>query len=187
MENNNYSRYKWTTIWLTVGTILGLITVGAYAFSTRANLGLLVLWSLVYLVIGALMGFIFSVPKLISDIKAPAVDTTNLNESDIVKARVATLKNNIQENTNLTQISDWLTKVIVGATLVEIKEVPKFIYKVAKYMGKGIIVPCGSTMNYDQTTIFCVGIILFFSTWGFICGYLVMKLVLTEQFADISN
>jgi len=188
MENSdNYKRYKWTTLWLSVGTVFGLVSVGVFSFGAGMSLGLLLLWSLVYLVIGALLGFIFSVPKLISDIKPSVTEVTNLTESTIEKARVATLKNNIQENTNLTQISDWLTKVIIGATLVEIKEVPKFIFKVATIMGKGILIAGNTAVHDYQATILCAGIILFFSTWGFICGYLVMKLVLTEQFADIGN
>lgn len=183
----NYERYKWTSIWLCIGTALGLIAVIVFAVTTRLNFGILMLWSLAYLVIGGLFGFIFSVPKLISDTKATSTDTMNLTDATKEKASVATLKTRVQENTNLTQISDWLTKVIIGATLVQIKEVPKFIFKVSTYMGKGLLIAGSSAASTDQATVVSAGIILFFSAWGFICGYLVMKLVLTDQFAGIGN
>jgi hypothetical protein len=182
-----FVRYQWTSIWLCVGTALGLTGITVFAVTTGLNFGLLMLWSLAYLVIGALFGFIFSVPKLISDTKVSTVDTSNLTGDTLEKANVAALKSKVQENTNLTQISDWLTKVIIGATLVQIKEVPKFILKVATVMGKGVLIAGTAAANGSQATVACAAIILFFSTWGFICGYLVMKLVLTEQFADIGT
>lgn len=183
---NNYLRYQWTSIWLCVGTFLGLLFVIIYAISTSLNIGLLLLWCMAYLVIGALLGFIFSVPKMISDTKSPA-DTSALTDAAKAKANTVALKAKYQENTNLTQISDWLTKVLIGATLVQMKEIPKFIHKMAIIMGKGIVNPDAKGVPIDSATVVSAGIILFFMTWGFISGYLVMKLVLTEQFADIGD
>lgn len=186
-KKDNYQRYKWTTIWVLSGTALGLITVIVFSATSGMSLGLLLLWSFAYFVMGGLLGFIFSVPKPITDINPQTMGVPNLSEETKEKARVATLKINLQENNNLTQISDWLAKVIIGATLVEIKEVPKFVLHVAEIMGKGLVFANHTVQSQDQATMLCVGIILFFSTWGFVCGYLIMKLVLTEQFADIGQ
>ena len=96
----------------------------------------------------------------------------------------AILNTKYQENTNLTQISDWLTKVLIGAGLVQLREIPHLIYHVAQVTGKGI---ARATVLNDAATISCAAIIMYFITWGFISGYLVMKLVLTEQFAIITD
>jgi hypothetical protein len=177
MANKNFLRYLWTSIWLGAGTLLGILFVLWFSINNSLNIGLLLLWSMAYLAIGGLLGFIFSVPKMISD-------NTPGNVSDTSVAMTASIKTRYQENTNLTQISDWLTKVLIGASLVELKEILKFVYHVAHAMGKGIHRPGYLT---DAATITCAAIILYFITWGFISGYLVMKLVLTEQFAESVN
>ena len=157
-------RYQWTSGWLVGGILVGIACEIWLSYERNLNIGLLLLWSMAYLVIGGLLGFIFSVPKINTDIS-----TTSC------------FQNRIQENTNLTQISDWLTKILIGAGLVQLHQIPSFIHHVAKVMGRGI------QMTYyvpkdNSATMICAAIILFFLTWGFICGYLVMKLVLTHQF-----
>jgi hypothetical protein len=184
MTNSKFQRYFWTTLWITGGIVLGIIFVVFYAYKENLNEFLLLLWSFAYIAIGGLTGFIFSVPKIIT-----GTSSSFSSDSDSRKSSL----NKIQENTNLTEISDWLTKILIGAGLVELKEIPKFIMHIAKIMAQGIrkfpnqnnII--NSTYLIDSVTIMSVAIILYFITWGFISGYLVMKLVLTEQFALTDN
>lgn len=129
---------------------------------------------------GGLLGFIFSVPKIISDtppVVPPPAGAVTLEEQKKLTKRV-------EENTNLTQISDWLTKILIGAGLVQLKEAPDFILRVSKVMAQGLRKVPTKPDTIDAFTIASGGIILFFLTWGFISGYIVMKLVLTEQFAE---
>lgn len=125
--------------------------------------------------IGALTGFIFSIPKIISGNNTAPVPTDPKNLND------PSTRNRIEENTNLTQISDWLTKVLIGPGLVQLKEVPKFVVHVERVMGLGI--QKNTTISIETAISICAAIILYFVTRGFISGYLVMKLVLTERFA----
>ena len=173
MENSNFQRYRWTAIWIITGISVGLIFVVSFSFLEQLNYFLLLLWSCAYLVMGALVGFIFSVPKIVSEPTQQPLGVTTENRS-----------NRIEENTNLTQISDWLTKILIGAGLVQIKDSPKFILHIAKVMGQGIRkMPSHNIETIDAATTVSVAIILYFITWGFISGYLIMKLILTEQFA----
>jgi hypothetical protein len=55
--------------------------------------------------IGAMLGFLFGIPQAVSGTAAANAASTNNGKT-------------WQSNTNLTQISDWLTKVIVGVSLV---------------------------------------------------------------------
>lgn len=176
MATQTYLRYFWTSVWLGIGTLLGVVFVLWLSISSDFNIGLMLLWSFAYLAIGGLLGFVFSVPKLISDVP-PLTGAAALAREETVRAKY-------QENTNLTQISDWLTKVLIGASLVQLKEIPKFVYHVAQIMGNGARVSTGNVALSPHNTVCCAAIILYFITWGFISGYLVMKLVLTEQFAE---
>ncbi len=178
MAKERYQKYLWTSINLAIGVIVGVVLVIIFSRSQNSNASSPLLWSFAYYVMGGLLGFIFSVPKIISDTPA-ATDATPLEKRAFLKK--------VEENTNLTQISDWLTKILIGAGLVQLKEAPGFILKVARVMAQGMRQIPAKADTVDSFTIICAGIILFFLTWGFISGYIVMKLVLTEQFADIDS
>ena len=79
---------------------------------------------------GALLGFLFGVPRPISDLGAStAVAPTATSTSTDANATQASPQSTRttgtlpgpgwQASTNLTQVSDWLTKIIVGVGLVE--------------------------------------------------------------------
>jgi hypothetical protein len=68
---------------------------------------------------GAIVGFIFGIPRPISAAEAPPAEAGGTALPPGVTPRQA--GNAWQLSTNLTQISDWLTKVIVGVGLVEAK------------------------------------------------------------------
>jgi len=86
------------------------------------------------------------------------------------------VKTRYQENTNLTQISDWLTKILIGASLVELKEIPKFVYHVARVMGTGI-----NNSHYlkEAASTTCAAIILYFVTCT--CQHLLFHQTGTDQ------
>lgn len=76
--------------------------------------------------VGALGGFLFGIPKTMTAPPAPGAGAPTEYEG----------------NTNLEQISDWLTKILVGAGLVELKSVPSALsafgsaFKANDAMGK---------------------------------------------------
>jgi hypothetical protein len=168
LKTSSFKKYAWTSAWVIVGLLVGIIIVLCFSYCQNLCSSAGLLWSFAYFFAGGLAGFIFGVPKIIN------ADPQNQTVQEIGVKRI------IQENTNLTQISDWLTKVIIGVGLVEMKEIPGFIMKVAKRMGQGIV---GSS-HFSSVDIFCAGIILYFSVWGFISGYLVMRIVIAELLAE---
>lgn len=173
-----FHKYLWTSINLLAGLIIGVILVSVFSYSQKINAASPLLWAFAYFVIGSLLGFIFSVPKIISDNSTPP---------NVSVAEQKTYLKKVEENTNLTQISDWLTKILIGAGLVQLKEAPAFILKIAKVMAQGMRTVSSKVETIDAFTIMSAGIILFFLTWGFISGYIVMKLILTEQFVDTNR
>ncbi len=104
---------------------------------------------------GAALGFLFGVPRYKS-----TSDTKSLGElSDTAQTAVA-----FTPNTNLEQISDWLTKIIVGATLVQLNPIVQGFANLCTWMAR--------TINQPVAAIFCGGMIIFFFFSGFLWGYL---------------
>ena len=72
-------------------------------------------------------------------------------------------------NTNLEEISDWLTKIIIGVGLIELKSLGEWLWWFSKEVSNDL------TGKEDIAT-YVVGIILFNSAAGFVLGYLWTRL-----------
>lgn len=73
-------------------------------------------------------------------------------------------------NTNLEQISDWLTKIIVGVTLVELKTVVQQLEETAKLIAASLGGPVRLSFAYSLMVYFFVA--------GFLGSYLLTRLYL---------
>ena len=67
--------------------------------------------------VGALIGFIFGIPRALTNEASAQPDGNPQLPENNKKSKT---------NTNLEQISDWLTKILVGATLASLATVPGF-------------------------------------------------------------
>lgn len=74
--------------------------------------------------VGALLGLVFAIPRLRAE--------------DASGGAVAGGAGRYLTNSNLEQISDWLTKILLGAGLVQLGQFPAAISGVADYLGEGI-------------------------------------------------
>src|SRR5207247_8409037 len=79
---------------------------------------------------GALLGFLFGIPHTRED----------LQQSDRYKP-----------STSLEQISDWLTKIIVGVSLTQLSNIPIKLGELARYIASG--------MSPDRPNAFALGIV----------------------------
>ena len=96
--------------------------IGFLGFQVARAVGGVLLICLAAGLAGAMVGFIFGIPRQIS---APP-DALPAGSGGAAQPRTATFHqadNRWQLSTNLTQVSDWLTKIIVGVSLVEAKNV----------------------------------------------------------------
>ncbi len=135
---------------------------GSLAFQTAASF----VWSLAWLSGGFLFGFIFGIPKVIAATTSatnPALNDPSQNSSPKLKV-----------NTNLEDISDWLTKVLVGATLTQIVRLPDAIARAAKFMSFN-----DATMPYS----FNAAILVYYSALGFLSGYILTRMFFARAFA----
>jgi hypothetical protein len=109
---------------------------------------------------GFLAGFLFGIPKVVQGDRA---QPPNLALGGAAyRQRV---------NTNLEEISDWLTKIIVGLGLYELKRIPAWVGVLARVFASSFQRP-------DQEQGFFGAAIVFFLICGFLLGYLVTRLYL---------
>lgn len=111
---------------------------------------------------GAILGFLFGIPRAIQEAKAA-------NNSGEQADRL------YQVNTNLEQISDWLTKIIVGVGLVDLYKIPPKFIKLADYLAPSFGLP-------TIPSGFVAVVLIYFAVIGFLGAYLWTRLLLTLEF-----
>jgi tetratricopeptide (TPR) repeat protein len=84
-------------------------------------------------------------------------------------------------NSNLVEISDWLTKIIVGLGLVELNKIPSALGGLSYYAGIGMRPaqcppggPCADFVSSGQAA--ALTIMIFYFALGFLCGYIWTRL-----------
>ncbi|HVH11977.1 MAG TPA: hypothetical protein VM759_02940, partial [Longimicrobium sp.] len=151
---------------LGIFTVVALLLVGALAGRRMAGP---VLAALACLAAGAGIGFLFGIPKILQADRLP-------ESSDPEKQRALSYRQ--QVNTNLTEISDWLTKIIVGLGLINLKEIPGYLDGTARNLARGM-----DAANVAKHLPFATSVLITFSVLGFLFGYLATRLVLQSAFS----
>ena len=145
--------------WLRLSPLIALLALLVYALSAdRAN-GATV-WSVVgvgfitaaaAMVAGAIVGFLFGLPKT--------------REQTDSKALLAT-------NSNLDKVSDWLTTILIGLGLVQLGEVPDGVGHLAETIAPGL----GGDVGAET---FAAALLIFTVVDGFLIGYLWTRIVVS--------
>jgi hypothetical protein len=85
-------------------------------------------------------------------------------------------ENNYSLNNSLVEISDWLTKIIVGIGLVNLKEIPGYLISLGEY------VRASSKYDGQLLNVYTIGIVVYFGFLGLFIGYNYMRLVLSNKY-----
>lgn len=128
-------------------------------------LGLLLLIALASSMVGAIIGFLFGIPRLNRNY-APADDDGRTTK--------------YKPNTNLEDVSDWLTKIIIGVTLTQLTRIPGYLESIADVILQNS--DC-ETMNCHPVKPMIIALLLFFLIAGFITGYFYTRLYLPNLFS----
>jgi hypothetical protein len=116
---------------------------------------------------GALFGFIFAIPRTLDPAsRAVVADAASRDPGAAAHAVLAA-------NTNLERISDWLTTLLIGATLVQIKSIAEWVGALGKNL-----VTAGAAANDAIVPI----IVIYYFTLAFLGVYLITRLYLTSAF-----
>lgn len=150
-------------------------------------LGLAALTAVASFSVGALVGFIFGIPRTIGAAKRfgeaesakekeereKREEKTEASTEGVTPERAAAIAAQYAPNTNLEEVSDWLTKILVGVGLVQIHQVSGAVEDLADGLASGL----GA-----QGFPVAVTLLIAFTITGFASAYLYTRLRLPSAF-----
>jgi hypothetical protein len=86
------------------------------------------------------------------------------------------LKNDYAFNNSLVEVSDWLTKIMVGLILINLKEIPGYFINLGEY------VSTSTKHKGELLNIYTISIVIYFGFLGLYIGYNYMRLVLSNKY-----
>lgn len=135
--------------------------------------------------IGLLLGFLFGIPRSVQRAGAASekdgvVTVTEQAPPGDLRRRPGPA---FITNTNLEEISDWLTKIIIGLSLIQFKEIVAFIVSAAEHAA-AFMEARGLAQPYDgiAPVPFLISLILTGLFGGFLFSYLQTRVRLTLLF-----
>lgn len=123
----------------------------AVMIGADGHLGTAFLWAMGCIASGALIGFLFGVPRV-----NPAYPATG----------------KLLDNTNVEAVSDWLTKILVGVSLVNLQAIGAFTGQLADDLAPAL----------GASRAFAIGLIVYFFVVGIIQGYILTRMFLKPEF-----
>ena len=123
--------------------------------------------------VGGLLGFLFGIPRTAGRVAGDS-DTLSAAGDGTSVRRVP--GSGYRPSTNLEQISDWLTKILIGVGLVEFRELGAALWNVGQLVSSQLPQPLG-------TPILTPLVIIAFSVVGFVSGYLWTRIYFMEILA----
>lgn len=169
---------------LHVTALIGLFFILVYSLrfwrsgSFTSVIGVGILSAGAFLLTGFLAGFVFGIPRTSRE---PRSNGGSQDAGGAARTGYAA----VEPNSNLVEISDWLTKIIVGVGLVQLNKIPGEIQNLTVYIGNGLR-DCDSQACKQSSEALALAIIIFFFCAGFLIGYLWSRLYLQKAFTDLS-
>lgn len=124
----------WAVIWILV--VITAIFGGAYGYAVAPATAVFIelLLAVAAMTVGGLVGFLFGIPRVLP----PKRDGTT---SGAEPASVDANSMDFQPSTNLEQVADWLTKILVGVGLVQFSSFGGYLNNVGLAVAKAVKVP----------------------------------------------
>jgi hypothetical protein len=109
---------------------------------------------------GGMVGFLFGIPKSLQQ------DSNSTEGADGEEGKSGKKKEiGYMANTNLEQISDWLTKILVGVGLTQLIQVPSTLKKYSEFIAPAL-------GDFPSSKVFAICLLLYFVISGFLVAYL---------------
>jgi hypothetical protein len=109
--------------------------------------------------IGGISGFVFGIPKTGADDR----EQDTLSPGTPPPSGAPHGLSRTLHNTNLEEISDWLTKIIVGLSLAEAKPIGDHLWYASTTIGQAV----GGASDGGASVVACAGLL-----YGFVCGFM---------------
>ncbi len=155
--------------------VFSLQATSAVTLAAVASVGVMI--AVAGFAVGGLFGFVFGIPRSLQEPLRPPATTGDVADpaADEGAARAARVR--YAGNTSLEQISDWLTKIIVGVGLTQLANVPGALGAFGELMGP----PLG---GFPGSTVLAPLELVFFGIGGFFLGYLWTRLYLVSLYVE---
>jgi hypothetical protein len=167
--------------YIAVPGILGLLLFAGINWQKSLTvLGMGILVATASLMVGGVVGFLFWVQKSADPQRKPPQEKPQTKEGLQPDDTVTYITGSgIRRNTNIEEISDWLTKIIVGLGIYELKKVPELVSRLAKFLTPGFAdVPGAGALS--------VILVVSFGCAGFLLGFILTVLFLTRAIEKVS-
>jgi hypothetical protein len=190
-EQEQYNREQNVLIVFWGALTIGVLALGLFAYGTKDPLKVFALAALVAAaaaLVGSLLGFLFGLPR--GGAEAPSAIVTpgalpqggaqgqvnpTAPKEETPKRRLGVVNN------NLLEISDWLTKIIIGAGLVGLKDLMRWLGAVGDGIGQA------ADFSGALARVFGCSIIVFFFAWGFLFVYIQTRTIISFIFAAMDR
>ena len=117
--------------------------------------------------VGGLVGFVFGIPRSLQEpLATPSTPAPDPAEPG---AEVASQRARYAGNTSLEQISDWLTKILVGVGLTQLANIPSALSSLGETFAPAL-------GGFAASPVVGPLEVVFFGTGGFFLGYLWTRL-----------
>lgn len=158
---------------------IGLLTVLAmWAFKVIQNGYIAFFWALACFAGGSLVGFLFGIPRVFQGQGTGDGMHVAPSGSDSLAGGSGRHGYQLVINTHLDDISDWLTKIAVGVGLVELEKMPHLLYHLSSVIAAGLAL----TGDASAVIAFVMALLLYFTTAGFMSGYLTTRMFFQRAF-----
>lgn len=149
--------------WWVVALILGVggVLLMLYGWSVKSAQFLLILLLLAVaaFVVGGFVGFLFGIPKSVAE--AAASQTGQGAESP----KPARGEPGYQPSTNLEQVSDWLTKILIGVGLVQLTDLGSELARLGTLVSASLPGPVAGGSIVTQAVVVAFAVVGFLSTY----------------------
>lgn len=162
------------------------------AYNIASVLSIAVLSGTASTVVGGFLGFLFGMPREFStrtsigteERVSSTTDSQPANSTD--SGLDATQKRSGQQasawvNNNLIEVSDWLTKIVVGVGLIQFREISTWVGATGTQIG------AAAGLSNQAAPSFGVSILLVNFGIGFLVTYLYSRTLLTMLFAAVTK
>ncbi len=194
-ESQHFDRYR-MLFRLQLAAALGCLFILLYSIQFHgisavrvASVGVLVAGAALF--VGFVLGFIFCIPRTAKPTEAFATSSSQSPDSsknDNVSSRKSSALafSTVETNTNLVDISDWLTKILVGVGLVELNKIPHNLRNLCVFLGPGLRTSDSASFVATSES-FAMGVVIFFFGAGFLIGYLWTRLYFQSALAELAD
>ena len=129
------------------------------------------LWAAACLVGGGALGFLFGIPKSVQALPVAVTPGGKTRPPPAYAQRV---------NTSLEEVSDWLTKLLLGIGLVQLQKLPGLVRSYSNVVN-------ADSRGLENSEGFGIAIIVYFSILGFLGFYLMTRLYLQRALGEAAS